>query len=87
MKARVAASRGWPGERSTSCTIGGAVEASLLSAADRCKVFFLHASHSPPLEELPPQEHVRCSSLDRLGEKAGELDRTGFVGVMNIRPP
>jgi hypothetical protein len=46
----------------------------------------LHDSHSPPLEDLPPQEQVRCSSLGRAGDKAGVVDRIGFFWCIDMRP-
>src|SRR5581483_4687220 len=55
MKARVAASSGWPDERRTSWTIGGAIveAARPAGAVLRCSLapasrFFLHSGHSSP---------------------------------------
>lgn len=49
MKARVAGSSGLPGERNTSCTIGGTSLTGKEFTAARCNIpwrFFMHSSHS-----------------------------------------
>jgi hypothetical protein len=70
MKARDAALSGWPGERKTSCTIGGASMEDWLGAAAwpllRCSTgpdsrIFLHSSHSPSGPAALPQALLRCS--------------------------
>jgi hypothetical protein len=62
MNARVAASSGWPGERNTSWTIGGASCAGNGLTAARCKAAsrgWRHIWHSPLPTVWLPQVHVR----------------------------
>ena len=76
-KLRVTLSRGCPGERSTSCTIGGATPVSTGPEAFRCSVFFsLHSSHSPPEPPDPPHAHLFCKAVPTL---TLENDQSGFA--------
>src|SRR5215813_5888799 len=64
MNASVAGSSSWPGERNTSCTIGGTVSGSVRPAAWRCNTpcFSRHSSHSPPAIVWLPQSQLRCNT-------------------------
>src|SRR6516165_1278860 len=61
-KARVLASRGWPGERNASYTVGdasgGAGVAAVWNEFSRC---LWHTSHSPVRPGVVPQAHFRWS--------------------------
>src|SRR5437773_3124068 len=71
MKARVTVSKGWPGERSTSCTMGGNVEGSVGPTERDCHASRLlrHSAHTPSIPDDPPQVHFRCKRHNRVGVK------------------
>jgi hypothetical protein len=62
MKPRVYASSGRPGERRTSCTIGGAVAGPGGLAARLCSFPSLSSLQSLQPPEPPPQAHLRCKA-------------------------
>jgi hypothetical protein len=92
MNARVEASSGWPGERTTSSTTGGTPETEdgawpVGDGADafparRCSFFLLHASHSPVGPGVPPQAHLRCSSPPAEIERETAAEFGAVLGVL-----
>src|SRR5437870_11794614 len=62
MKARLALSKGWPGELSTSCTIGGISVVGSIVAALRCSdSFFFAQDEQEPPPVCCPHAHFRCN--------------------------
>src|SRR5215208_5476762 len=71
MNVPVSGSRRLPGERTTSCTIGGAGAGPAWIVERRCKRFLRHSAHTPSGPGVPPQAHLRCNKPIRTGVKVG----------------
>jgi hypothetical protein len=71
MKLRVAASSGWPGDRSASWTTGGAVVTALDATAFRCSFVSSSALQLAQPELLPPHTHLRWSDSCPRDRRAG----------------
>src|SRR5580658_4170347 len=77
--ARALASSGWPGERSTWCTIGGAKPGCVLSAARDCRCCSALCLLYSPAAPEPPQ--AQC--LRRVPKDACVAGRSGAVSFLN----
>lgn len=83
MKARVAGSSGWPGERRTSWTIGGTSLSLSVAFPGRRRearrtvcLFLPHSLHSPPVIVWLPQAHLRCNNPLGTGVKEDLVSTT-----------